>query len=120
VDIAIRSRNVEVPEPMRSVVAEKVTRAARMLDGMDRAEVHLSEERNPRIADKEVCEVTMSDRHGRTVRARATGPDVTTAVDRVMDKLTHRMEKVKGKLIGRSHPRRNGSVDSSPVGTRED
>ena len=118
-DIAIRSRNVEVPEPMRAVVAEKVTRAVRMLDGMDRAEVRLSEERNPRIADREVCEVTVTG-HGRTVRARATGPDVTTAVDRVVDKLTHRMEKVKGKLLGRSHPRRNGSLDSSPVGTRED
>jgi putative sigma-54 modulation protein len=119
VDIAIRGRNVEVPESMRAVVAEKVTRAARMFDGMDRAEVFLSEERNPRIADKDVCEVTMTG-HGRTVRARATGPDVTTAVDRVVDKLTHRMEKLKGKLTARSHPRRNGSLDSSPVGTRVD
>ncbi|HEX2039364.1 MAG TPA: ribosome-associated translation inhibitor RaiA [Acidimicrobiales bacterium] len=118
-DIAIRGRNVEVPESMRAVVAEKVTRAARMFDGMDRAEVHLSEERNPRIADKDACEVAMTG-HGRTLRARATGPDVATAVDRAVDKLTHRMEKVKGKLIGRSHPRRNGSLDSSPVGTRED
>ncbi|MDQ3756829.1 MAG: ribosome-associated translation inhibitor RaiA [Actinomycetota bacterium] len=118
-DIAIRGRNLEVPEPMRAVVAEKVTRAVRMLEGMERAEVHLIEQRNPRIADKEVCEVTVTG-PGRSVRARATGPDVTTAVDRVVDKLTHRMEKVKGKLVGRSHPRRNGSLDSSPVGARED
>lgn len=118
-DIAIRSRNVDVPEPVRAAVTEKVTRAARIFDGMDRAEVHLIEERNPRIAEKDVCEVVVTG-HGRTVRARAAGPDVTTAVDRSVDKLAHRMEKLKGKLIGRSHPRRNGSVDSSPVGTSED
>ena len=118
-DIAIRGRNVEVSEPLRAAVADKVTRAARIFDGMDRAEVFFSEERNPRIADKDVCEVTVVG-HGRTVRARATGPDVVTAADRVVDKLAHRMEKLKGKLVGRSHPRRNGSVDSSAVGPSED
>ena len=109
-DIAIRSRNVEVTDALRNTVEEKVTRLTRFLDGMERADVVFSEERNPRISEKEVCEVTMHG-HGHIVRAKAAATDVFAAVDRVVDKLEHRMEKLKGKLIGRSHPRRHGSVE---------
>jgi putative sigma-54 modulation protein len=112
-DIAIRGRNVEVSEALRSTVEEKVTRLTRFLDGMEWAEVSFSEERNPRIADKEVCEVTMHG-HGHIVRATAAASDTFAAVDRVVDKLEHRIEKLKGKLIGRSHPRRHASVDFVP------
>ena len=108
-DIAIRSRNVEVSDALRTTVEEKVTRLTRFLDGMERADVLFSEERNPRISEKEVCEVTMHG-HGHIVRAKAAATDAFAAVDRVVDKLEHRMEKLKGKLIGRSHPRRHGSV----------
>src|SRR5437899_12206668 len=78
---------------------------------MDHAEVLFSEERNPRISEKDVCEVTMTG-HGHLVRAKAAASDPFAAVDRVVDKLEHQIEKLKGKLIGRSHPRRHGSVNS--------
>lgn len=110
-DIAIRHPKVEVSPVLRQAVEEKVARLNRFLDGMDRAEVRFSEERNPRIAEKEVCEVTMHG-HGHIVRARASATDAFAAVDRVVDKLEHRMEKLKGKLLGRSHPRRLPSLDS--------
>ena len=112
-DIAVRGRNVDVRESLRLAVEEKVGRLGRFLDGMDRAEVRFAEERNPRIAEKEVCEVTMHG-HGHIVRARAAAPDASTAVDRVVDKLEHRLAKLKGKLVARSHPRRHGSLDSAP------
>ncbi len=114
-DIAIRSRNVEVSERLRSTVEEKLGRLQRFLDGMERAEVRFSEERNPRIPEKEVCEVTMHG-HGHIVRARAAAPDGFAAVDRVVDKLEHRLQKLKGKLVGRSHPRRHSPVvPTSPL-----
>jgi putative sigma-54 modulation protein len=109
VQIAVRSRNVAVSEALRATVEEKVTRLTRFLDGMEVAEVRFSEEKNPRISEKEVCEVTMHG-HGHIVRARAAAPDSFAAVDRVVDKLEHRMEKLKGKLLGRSHPRRSRMV----------
>lgn len=112
-DISIRSRNVDVSDALRSTVEEKVRRLARFLDGVERAEVQFSEERNPRIAEKEVCEVTMHGR-GHIVRARAVAGDTFAAVDRVVDKLEHRMEKLKGRLVSRSHPRRPAPVDSVP------
>jgi putative sigma-54 modulation protein len=123
-DIAIRHGHVQVPVELRAAVEEKVLRLSRFLDGVDRAEVRLFEERNPRISEKEVCEVTMHGR-GHIVRARAAASDTLVAVDRVVDKLEHRMEKLKGRLVGRSHVRRRGSVDfdtdrASPHGAVDD
>ena len=110
-EIVIRTHNAVLPDGTHEIVEEKVGHVGRFLDGMDRAEVCFTEQRNPRIADKELCEVTMHG-HGHIVRAHATGPDVVTALDRVIDKLEHRMTRLKGRLVARSHPRRNGSVSS--------
>lgn len=107
-DIAIRGRNTSVSESLRATVEEKVTRLGRFLEGMERAEVRFSEERNPRISDREVCEVTMVG-HGHIVRAKAAAADSSAALDRVVDKLEHRLGKLKGRLVSRSHPRRHHS-----------
>ena len=110
-DVVVRSRKVEISKGLKGLVEEKVSRLSRFLDGMDHAEVIFSEEKNPRIADREVCEVTLAG-HGHLVRARAAAADQAAAVDRVVDKLEHQIEKLKGRLVGRSHPRRHGSVNS--------
>src|SRR3954454_19113382 len=96
-DVVVRTRNIEVPEGIRAVTREKVSRLTRFLDGMDHAEVVFSEERNPRISEKERCEVTMAG-HGHFVRAKAHGVDQLAAVHRVVDKLEHQIVRLKGKL----------------------
>jgi putative sigma-54 modulation protein len=115
VDISIEGRNLVVSDVLKATVEEKVTRLGRYLDSMERAEVRFLEERNPRIAAKEVCEVTVVG-HGHVVRARAAASDTFAAVDGVVDKLEHRLVKLKGRLIGRSHPRRHtGGVPPADV-----
>jgi putative sigma-54 modulation protein len=113
VRIAIRHRNVEVADDLRAAVEDKVNRVARRLEGMETADVVFTEERNPRIAAKEICEVTMHG-HGHIVRARAAAPEPLVALDLVVEKLEHRMEKLKGRMLARSHPRRRAPVDSPP------
>src|SRR5437763_6721931 len=118
--ITVQGRHVEESEAVRAAVVEKISRLGRHLEGMERAEVRFSEERNPRICEKEVCEVTMYG-HGHILRAKGAAGDVMGAVDRVVDKLEHRVDRLKGKLVNRSHPRRNGSLDSGPLNhTRSD
>ena len=112
-DVSIRGRNVELSDALRAAAEEKVTRLSRFLDGMDHVEIRFSEERNPRIAQRDVCEVTFTV-HGHLLRARAAAADPFAAIDGVVAKLEHQIEKLKGKLIGRSHPRRHGSVNSVP------
>ncbi|HZD66320.1 MAG TPA: HPF/RaiA family ribosome-associated protein, partial [Acidimicrobiales bacterium] len=47
--------------------------------------------------------------------ARAQAGDALAAVDRVLDKLEHRMEKLKGRLASRSHPHHRGTLGSGTV-----
>lgn len=115
-DVTIRGRNVEVSDSLRATAQEKVSRLSRHLDGWEHAEVHFSEERNPRISAKEVCEVTVWG-HGHVIRAKAASSDAFASVDRVIDKLEHQMEKLKSRLQSRSHPRRpvdSGHHDREP------
>ncbi|MEA2685369.1 MAG: putative sigma-54 modulation protein [Actinomycetota bacterium] len=108
-DVTIRGRNIEVSDGLRAVAQEKVSRLSRHLDGWEHAEIHFSEEKNPRISAKEVCEVTVWG-HGHVIRAKAASSDAFASVDRVIDKLEHQMEKLKSRIQSRSHPRR--PVDS--------
>lgn len=110
-EFTIRGRHMDVPERLRSAAQEKVTRLARHLDGWDEAEVHFLEERNPRISEKEVCEITLRG-HGQILRAKAAAGDPFTAVDRVVDKLSHQVEKLKTRQSRKAHHRRQ-PVDSA-------
>jgi len=94
-----------ISDAVRALTREKIERLGRLCPGLDRAEVHFSEEHNPRISERERCEVVMSG-HGRTVRARAAARGPLVAVDLVVDKLEHQLEKSKGRLLVRSQPRR--------------
>jgi ribosomal subunit interface protein len=87
---------------------EKIGRLSRFLDGMLRAEVHFSEERNPRIADKEVCEVSMEG-GGHHVRCKVAAADPFAAIDLAVSKLEQQLYKLKTKQVLRTHHGPRGS-----------
>jgi len=105
-EVTVQGRNVEVTDRLRGAAQEKVTRISSHYEGWEHAEVHFSEERNPRISAKEVCEATLRG-HGRIIRAKAASTDSFTSLDRVVDKLEHQIEKLKSRRMSRSHPRRH-------------
>ena len=107
-DVSVSSRNVELTPAVRAAAEEKIGRLSRFLEGMDRAEVHLMEERNPRIAECDVCEVTMEG-HGHVVRVKVAAADPFGAIDAAVDKLEHQLTKLKERLVDRSHPRQEPS-----------
>jgi len=118
VDITVSSRHTEVSELLRESTVDKIGRLARFLEGMDRAEVHFSEEHTRRSADKEVCEVTMVG-HGHHVRCKVSAPDGFAAVDLAVEKLEHQLHKLKTKLLKRTHANgrkanSNGSASPTP------
>lgn len=101
--INVSARHTELRPDHRDLILEKITRIGAKFLEMDRADVHFFEERNPRIRDKEVCEVTLEG-HGHHVRVTANGPDHVTAVDRAIEKLESKLRKLKTKLyIHRTH-----------------
>jgi putative sigma-54 modulation protein len=97
-----------VSERDRRLIEEKIDRLAKFLPGMDRAEVHFSEERNPRIPEKECCEVTLEG-HGHHVRCKTTAPDHLTAVDLAVDKLENKLYRLKTKLGRKPRHKTNGA-----------
>jgi putative sigma-54 modulation protein len=106
VDVSVSSRNIALTDALRSAAEEKIGRLSRFLEGMDRAEVHFIEERNPRLAGKkDVCEVTMAG-HGHHVRVKVAAADPFAAIDLAVDKLEHQLHKLKTKVVSRNHPRR--------------
>jgi putative sigma-54 modulation protein len=113
VDVSVSARHVELTAAQRATIVEKVGRLDRFLDGMDRAEVHLFEERNPRIADKDVCEVTL-DGHGHHVRVKAVASAPLAAVDLAVAKLEQKLHRLKTKLV--PPKRRPGRADVATDG----
>jgi ribosomal subunit interface protein len=111
VDVVIAHGRRRVSDEVRALTEEKVGRLGHLCPGLQRAEVRFSEERNPRIADSECCEVIITG-HGHKILARAAGPYPLAAVDRVVSKLEHQVGKLKGRLVSRSHPRH---ASESPV-----
>jgi len=98
VEITVSSRHTEVSDALRASTIEKIGRLSRFLEGMDRAEVHFSEHRNKRNADKEVCEVTLEG-HGHHVRCKVSARDGFAAVDLAVEKLEPQLHKLKTKLL---------------------
>lgn len=111
-DVVIAYGRKIVSDEVRALTEEKVRRLGRLCPGLDRAEVHFSEERNPRISERECCEVIMSG-HGHTIRAHAAARVPLVAVDLVVEKLEHQLEKSKGRLVGRSQPRHRAANSMS-------
>jgi len=107
-EITVSARHTDVSAALREAVEEKIGRLTRFLEGMDRAEVHFTEERNRRIADREVCEVTLEG-HGHHVRCKVAAADGFAAIDAAVAKLEHQLHKLKTKVQTRRHvARRSG------------
>ncbi len=95
--VNISSRRTVVSDRLQDLTESKLGRLDKYVPGLERADVHFCEERNPRIADKEICEVTVLG-HGHHVRTKVTAPDPYTAIDLAIEKLEHQLYKLKSKL----------------------
>ncbi len=89
-EISFRTKHVNLPESDRELIRHKIDHLSHLADGALRVEIAFAEEKNRRIAEKEVCEITMHTRWA-VVRAKASGTTQIEAADRVVDKIEHRI-----------------------------
>lgn len=113
--VIVSRRNTDVPDDLRAMAEEKIGRLGRFVEGLETAEVHFWEHKNPRISDKEVCEVTIEG-HGHHVRCKVQAPDGYQAVDKAYEKLEHQLHKLKTKLSRRNHGRPKAHKKSDALG----
>ena len=113
-DVTVSGRHTTVSEKLRNYAVEKIGKCDRYLGGMDRAEVHFWEEKNPRIDNKEICEVTLEG-HGHHIRCKVSAPDGFTAVDLAEDKLERQLRKLKTKVQNRKQARVKPQLEAELV-----
>ena len=101
-DVSISARHVNVTPRLEEVIQEKIGQLDRYLDALDYATVHFDEARNPRITDKEFCEIVLKGR-GHHLRCKVRAPDPFTAIDLAEDKLLRQIRKLRTKLHRRHH-----------------
>jgi len=111
VEISISSRHKDITPGLEEVVRSKIGQLDRYLDDLDTAEVHFDEARNPRIVDRETCEVTLTG-HGHHLRCKVNAPDAFTAVDLAEAKLERQIRKLRTRLQNR-HRGRGDTIRTS-------
>jgi putative sigma-54 modulation protein len=112
-DVVVRGKNRPVPNRLKVLAQEKISRIARLTHDAGRVEVDFSELRNPRVADRQLCEVTVHlKRH--FVKAHASAAEPEAALDLVVDKVEHQVVRIKERRVARTHSRRG---NGQPNGT---
>jgi putative sigma-54 modulation protein len=104
-DVVIRGKNVKVSESLRTAANDHLTKLDRYANGFARAEVDFSEERNPRIAENQKCEVLVHVK-GHLLKAHASASEPFAALYAVCDKVEHQVKRLKDKRVAKHHPRR--------------
>lgn len=112
--VIVKGKNLEVTEALREYALEKVGRVGKYLDRIIKTEIEMSVEKNPKIQESQVVEVTIFS-SGPVIRAKESAADMYQAIDLVCNKLERQARKVKKKLIDRSHHARNPFKEASEV-----
>lgn len=110
-DVIVNARKSVVPDEVRELIQTKVARVIKRAPVLEKAEVKLGEDPGAPSPVNRVCEVTATG-HGHTLRAHAAAHDLLVASDMAAEKLEHQVERLKGKLMARSHPRRSRTAST--------
>src|SRR5258708_12801424 len=93
-DVVMRGKNVKVSESLREAATEHLAKLDRFANGFARAEVDFSQERNPRIAENQKCEVLVHVK-GHLLKAHASATEPFAALYAVCDKVQHQVNRLK-------------------------
>jgi len=104
--IIVKGKNIEITEALRQHACDKVSRVGKYFDGILKTEIELSVERNPKIPESQVVEVTIFST-GPIIRAKESASDMYHAIDLVTTKLERQARRVKEKMIDRHHHAKN-------------
>jgi putative sigma-54 modulation protein len=98
--IEVKGRNVAVSDELRERIEKRFQKIAKQVSDLALAEVELSEERNPRVAQSQVAEVTLHLK-GVTLRAREASDNMVRSINEVAEELARQVKRHRDKRRGR-------------------
>ena len=103
-DLVLKGRGVRITDKVRHAAEHKLAKLARRPRPLvTRIEVEIIGERNPRIGESHRVEVAC-DTAKHTFRAEGAGPDIDSALDRVVERLERQISDYRNKRL----PRKSG------------
>jgi putative sigma-54 modulation protein len=105
VRIEVQGKNVEVTDEIREAVVQRFARVGKQVSDLAMLEVELSEEKNPRIADRMVAEATLGLK-GVTLRAREASPDMLHSIHEMAEDIRRQVKKHRDKRRKRQRTRK--------------
>jgi putative sigma-54 modulation protein len=114
----VKGRNINVTDPLREYAVEKVSKVTRYFDRIIKTEIEMSVEKNPKIQDNQVVEVTIHSSWP-LIRAKESSSDMYQAIDLVTDKLERRIKQMKAKVIDRAQHGGNSLKVAPPPAEEE-
>ena len=103
--IEVRGRNVEVTYELREAVIQRFARVGKQVSELATLEVELFEEKNPRIADRNVAEATLQLK-GVTLRAKEASPDMLHSIHEMAEDIRRQVKKHRDKRRKRQQTRK--------------
>jgi putative sigma-54 modulation protein len=102
--IDFKGRNVPVTDELRIHVERRLAKVAKQVSELARLELEIFEERNPRVADRQVAEATLYLK-GCTLRASDSSPEMTHSLNLVVDELSRQVKRHRDKRRHRREAR---------------
>jgi len=114
----IARNNVEVSETLKAYVEKKIGKLGRYLPTIDEGKVEISREGAKLPEQRFSVQVTL-DSKGVLIRAQEKSKDIRTAIDKVVNVLSKRIERYKGKLYdkgrGISFARQGAAIEAEEI-----
>jgi len=95
--ITITGRHIEITEPLRDYITEKIGRACKLLDKISTAHVTVTVEKY-----RHIVEVVIQS-HGATLHGKEETHDMYSSIDQVLDKIEIQAKRLKEKIKDHKH-----------------
>ena len=116
----MHGRNLELADRVVAEAQSRVEHAGRVFDqAVERVDVEITEEPNPRQADQRFRLELTATVSGRVVRIEAAAATIESAFDDGIDRLTRQVRRLKERLIDRSRRPESEPPHHEPVESEE-
>lgn len=113
-DLLIKGKNLEVPEPVRSYVQEKIGKLSRHIPNITEGKVELTYEHAKAQGHRYGVQATLNC-GGTLLRGEEKAADLYTAVDAVANVLDRQIERYKGRVYHSNKKAITGKAPPSEV-----